>query len=43
MWDELSYNVRNKIDDELVKMIEKLYLLNDVRLKIKDLIIKRSN
>ena len=29
MWDELSYNVRNKTDDELVKMIEKSYLLND--------------
>ncbi len=29
MWDKLSYSVRNKMDDELVKMIEKLYLLND--------------
>ena len=29
MRDELSYNVRNKMDDELVKMIEKSYLLND--------------
>ena len=29
MRDELSYSMRNKTDDELVKMIEKLYLLND--------------
>ena len=29
MRDELSYSVRNKTDDELVKMIEKSYLLND--------------
>ncbi len=29
MQDKLSYSVRNKIDNELVKMIEKLYLLND--------------
>ena len=30
MWDELFYSVRNKMDDELVKMIEKLYLFNDI-------------
>ena len=29
MRDELSYSVRNKMDDELVKIIEKSYLLND--------------
>ncbi len=29
MQDELSYSVRNKTDDKLVKMIEKSYLLND--------------
>ena len=29
MWDELSYNMRNKMDDELVKIIEKSYLLNN--------------
>ncbi len=29
MQDKLSYSVRNKMDDELVKMIEKLYLFND--------------
>src|SRR6266542_5950809 len=29
MRDELSYSVRNKTDDELVKMIEKSYLFND--------------
>ena len=29
MRDELSYNIRNKTNDELVKMIEKSYLLND--------------
>ena len=29
MRDKLSYSVRNKMDDELVKMIEKSYLLND--------------
>ncbi len=29
MRDELSYSVRNKTDDKLVKMIEKSYLLND--------------
>ena len=29
MRDELSYSVRNKTNDELVKMIEKSYLLND--------------
>src|SRR6266542_5484942 len=29
MRNELSYSVRNKMDDELVKMIEKSYLLND--------------
>src|SRR6266511_3742012 len=29
MRDELSYSMRNKTDDELVKMIEKSYLLND--------------
>ncbi len=29
MRDELTYNVRNKTDDKLVKIIEKLYLLND--------------
>ncbi len=29
MRDELSYSVRNKMDDKLVKIIEKLYLLND--------------
>ena len=29
MQDELSYSVRNKMNDELVKMIEKSYLLND--------------
>ncbi len=27
--DELSYSVRNKMNNELVKMIEKSYLLND--------------
>ena len=30
MWDELSYSVRNKTDNELVKIIEKSYLLNDI-------------
>src|SRR6266511_5873935 len=29
MRDKLSYSVRNKTDDKLVKMIEKSYLLND--------------
>ena len=29
MRNELSYSIRNKMDDELVKMIEKSYLLND--------------
>ncbi len=29
MQDELSYSVRNKMDDELVKMIKKSYLFND--------------
>ncbi len=29
MRDELSYSVRNKTDNELVKMIEKSYLLNN--------------
>src|SRR6266511_2434491 len=29
MRDELSYSMRNKTDDELVKIIEKSYLLND--------------
>ena len=29
MRNELSYSVRNKTDDELVKIIEKSYLLND--------------
>ncbi len=29
MQNELSYNMRNKIDNELVKIIEKLYLLNN--------------
>src|SRR6266498_6001649 len=29
MRDELSYSVRNKMNDELVKMIKKLYLFND--------------
>ena len=29
MRDKLSYSVRNKMNDELVKMIEKSYLLND--------------
>src|SRR6266508_850902 len=29
MRDELSYSVKNKMDDELVKMIEKSYLFND--------------
>src|SRR6266498_586486 len=29
MRDELSYNMRNKTNDELVKMIEKSYLLNN--------------
>src|SRR6266498_4708925 len=30
MRDKLSYSMRNKTDDELVKMIEKSYLLNDI-------------
>ena len=30
MRDELSYSVRNKMDNELIKMIEKSYLLNDI-------------
>ena len=29
MWNELSYSVRNKINDKLVKMIKKSYLLNN--------------
>ncbi len=29
MQDELSYSVRNKMNDELVKIIEKSYLFND--------------
>src|SRR6266498_1894401 len=30
MRDELSYSMRNKTNDELVKIIEKSYLLNDI-------------
>ncbi len=29
MQDELSYSMRNKTDNKLIKMIEKSYLLNN--------------
>ncbi len=43
MWDELSYSIRNKTDDELVKIIEKSYLLNDTSDEedIKDMMINQ--